>query len=273
MQGYMNIEAFKKLIWKYYKENKRILPWREEISPYGVVVSELMLQQTQVSRVLVKYPDFLDKFPDFATLATAPFDKLLRVWQGMGYNRRAKYLQQIAQKITEEYGGVLPEDTSILETFPGIGPATASAIITYTYNKPEVFIETNIRRIYIHHFFSDAEGIADTDIFPFVAKTVHTENPREWYYALMDYGTALAKTVENPNRRSKHYTKQSKFEGSNRQVRGSILKALLENGPLTKEDMVMVTTFERDRVYPVLDELAQEGFVKEERGKYIIHNA
>ncbi len=266
----MEITAFKKIITSYYQENKRILPWREEITPYGVVLSELMLQQTQVSRVLIKYPEFLVNFPDFETLAKAPLEKLLRVWQGMGYNRRAKYLQLIAQKIVKEYKGVVPQTPEILQTFPGIGPATARSIITYIYNKPEIFIETNVRRVYIHHFFANASNITDKDLIPLVENTIDKINPREWYYALMDYGTALAKRVENPNRKSHHYSKQSKFEGSNRQVRGMILKVLLEKGSLTKEDLVTITDFERDRVYPVLEDLAHEGFVQEEKGKYRI---
>lgn len=266
----MTEAAFLKLIWDYYSEHKRILPWREHIFPYGVVISELMLQQTQVSRVLVKYPEFLVSFPNFTALANAPFDKLLRVWQSMGYNRRAKYLQLIAKKIMEEYEGVVPQNPRILETFPGIGPATARSIITYIYNKPEIFIETNIRRIYIHHFFADATSISDKEIYPLVEKTLDTKNPREWYYALMDYGTALSKTVVNPNRKSKHYAKQSKFEGSNRQLRGGILKILLDKDHLTKEDIVLLTNFEKDRVYPVLEELQAEGFVNENNGMYTV---
>lgn len=266
----MDTQEFNQFIWNYYKDNKRILPWRESITSYGVVVSELMLQQTQVPRVLVKYPEFLVNFPDFESLAQAPFERLLRVWQGMGYNRRVKYLQQIAQKIIWEHRGVVPDNPTTLEAFPGIGPATARSIITYIYNKPEIFIETNIRRIYIHHFFSDASNISDKQLYPFIEKTIDKKNPREWYYALMDYGTALAKIVANPNRKSKHYTKQSKFEGSNRQVRGGILKILLEKEKLTKEDIVVLTNFERERVYPVLEELQNEGFINEKKGIYTI---
>lgn len=266
----MDLEEFKKNILDFYKKNKRILPWREEITSYGVVVSELMLQQTQVSRVLIKYPEFITTFPDFISLAQAPFESLLRVWQGMGYNRRAKYLQQIAQKIAKEYGGGLPDNPLVLESFPGIGLATARSIVTYAYNKPEIFIETNIRRIYIHHFFQDKEGVSDKDLLPIIEKTVDKSNPREWYYALMDYGTALSKTVENPNRKSKHYMKQSKFEGSNRQVRGGILKTLLEHGAMVPEDIMKKTNFEKERVYPVLEDLTKEGFVNEKKGKYQI---
>ena len=266
----MDKTAFKNIIWDYYRTNRRPMPWRDEITEYGVVVSELMLQQTQVVRVLIKYPEFMNAFPTFQALASSPLVDLLRVWQGMGYNRRAKYLQAIAQKIVKAYGGALPTDPEILETFPGIGPATARSIVTYAFNKPEVFIETNIRRIFIHHFFQDKEGISDKELYPFVEATVDQENPRDWYYALMDYGTYLAKQVPNPNRKSKHYTKQSKFEGSKRQVRGTILKILLDKGNLDREALVTETGFNNERVYPILEDMKQEGFISEEKGEYFI---
>ncbi len=152
------------------------------------------------------------------------------MWQGLGYNRRAKYLQESAKKVVNEFGGTLPQDQKILATFPGIGAATAASICTFAFNAPVAFIETNIRRVFIHHFFNDAESVSDKDILPMVESTLDRENPREWYWALMDYGAHLAKTMPNPNRRSKHYTKQSKFEGSNRQIRGAIVRLLLDQG-------------------------------------------
>lgn len=272
MKKTIDTEGFKATIYTYYKVHKRILPWREIITPYGVVVSELMLQQTQVSRVLQKYPSWLTVFPDFESLAQAPFSEILTIWQGMGYNRRAKYLQAIAQKIVGEYGGTVSENPSVLETFPGIGPATARSIITYIYNIPQVFIETNIRRIYIHHFFKDAEGVSDKQLYPLVEATLDRRNPREWYFALMDYGTYLATVVENPNRKSNQYSKQSKFEGSNRQVRGAVLRTLLASGNLDRDEIVQALAFDKERVYPVLDELKKEGFVTETGNRYTIQN-
>ncbi|HRN71091.1 MAG TPA: A/G-specific adenine glycosylase, partial [Candidatus Woesebacteria bacterium] len=208
-------------------------------------------------------------FPDFQSLAKASNIDLLRVWQGMGYNRRALYVREIAKIISEKYNGVVPQDPDMLDAMPGIGPATARSIIVYTYNKPELFIETNVRRVFIHHFFEDTEGIADSEIFPILDNALDKKNPREWYYAVMDYGTWLGRNIINPNRKSTHYVKQSKFEGSKRQVRGAILKELVK-GDREKEDLLVSLGFEKERVYDVLRELEKEGFVAEKRGKYKI---
>lgn len=253
-------ETFKKLIWDYYHKNKRDLPWRTNITPYNIVISEVMLQQTQVPRIISKYNEFIQELPSFEALAQANFQQVLKLWQGIGYNRRAIYLQQIAKIIVEKYDGNLPDDPIILDSFPGIGAATAASIVVYAYNKPIPFIETNIRRIYIHHFFADKQDIHDEDIMPIVEETIDNQNPREWYYALMDYGTMLAKLVDNPNKRSKHYVKQSKFEGSNRQIRGKILKELLI-GPQTTKNIFKVLDDNPLRVENIISELEMEGFL------------
>lgn len=234
------ILEFKKTITDYYKANGRDLPWRKTSNPYHIVVSEIMLQQTQVPRVVEKYNQFLAIFPTWENLVDAQFSEVLQVWSGLGYNRRAKYLQQIAQKVVNEFNGILPDDPVILETFPGIGRATAASIIVYTFNKPIPFIETNIRRVFIHHFFKAKENIDDLEVRPLVEKTIDIENPKEWYWALMDYGTILATQIENPNRKSKHYGKQSRFEGSVRKVRGEILRQLLKNKQLTEGEIYQI---------------------------------
>jgi A/G-specific adenine glycosylase len=230
-------QQFKKTLKDFYKESARDLPWRRTSNPYHIVISEVMLQQTQVPRVIEKYGEFLKTFPSWRALANASFAEVLEVWSGLGYNRRAKYLHEIAQKVIHEHDGTLPSDPIILETFPGIGKATASSVAVYAFNEPHVFIETNVRRVFIHHFFSDASGVDDKDIAPLVEKTLDHENPKEWYWALMDYGTYLASTIENPNRKSKHYAKQSKFEGSVRKVRGEILRQLIKYKSLTEKEL------------------------------------
>lgn len=209
------------------------MPWREDTSPYSIFISEVMLQQTQVSRVFRKYPEFLESFPSFSSLAEADLTDVLRAWQGMGYNRRGKYLRDGAKIIVEEHGGILPDNPVILDTLPGIGLATAGSISCFAYNKPTVFIETNIRRSVIFHFFKDQEAVHDSDILPIVQKCLQkiektkSISYREWYWALMDYGTYLATYISNPNRQSRHYAIQSKFEGSDRQVRGRLLRGYL----------------------------------------------
>lgn len=262
-------DKFIATVWDYYAQHKRDLPWRKDITPYNIVISEVMLQQTQVSRIITKYEPFITELPNFQTLADASLPVLLELWQGIGYNRRAIYLQRLAQRVVEEYNGQLPDNPIILDTFPGIGEATAASICVYAFNKPIPFIETNVRRIYIHHFFHDRTDIDDREIMPFVQKTLDTENPREWYYALMDYGTMLGRTIDNPNKRSKHYSIQSQFEGSDRQIRGMVLKKLL-NQSVDKQELYTVLAKDESRVDKVITQLEKEGFIIEEGGMYRI---
>ena len=262
------IALFRDLILSYYRAHGRDLPWRHTTDPYRILVSEIMLQQTQVERVAVKYPEFLDRFPDFKSLARARRSEVLLAWQGMGYNRRAIALQETARRVTEEYGGRLPADVETLATFPGIGKATAAAISAYAFNMQVAYIETNIRRIFIHFFFQDREGIRDDEILPLVERTLYRENPREWYSALMDYGTVLKKRTANPNRRSASYSRQRRFEGSDRQIRGRILALVLDEGTVTEKEMILRLCEEPGRVKRILGDLAREGFVAESEGAY-----
>ena len=249
-----SVPEFQQVVWEYYRQHGRQMPWRDDPTPYGVAVSEIMLQQTQVSRVLQKYPVFLAAFPDWQTLAVARLVDVLAVWQGLGYNRRALNLHKLAQSVVGDFGGVLPDDPIVLWKLPGIGPGTAGSIAAFAFNRPVVFIETNIRRVFIHHFFADTSKVADTELLPFIEQALDHANPREWYYALMDYGAHLAVAVPNPNRRSKHYARQPQFEGSDRQIRGAIVRLLLEFPVLTAQDVAnRFPTESPDRVARILD--------------------
>jgi len=259
--------TFVREVWEFYKNNKRPMPWREDISPYSIFVSEVMLQQTQVSRVMIKYPLFLQFFPDFKSLAHADTPTLLSVWQGMGYNRRALYLRSAARIIENIFDSQLPKDIAQLDELPGIGHATACSIAAFAFNMPVSFIETNIRRVYIHHFFSNKDKIDDKDILPIVTETVSKENPREWYWALMDYGAYLAKKGKNPNTKSRHYNKQNKFEGSVREVRGGILNLLLKRSyTLNKLREIYVD----ERLFTALEQMEKEGFITKDKDRYRI---
>src|SRR3989338_9445576 len=205
------ILKFRSIVWTYYRKYGRDLPWRHTADPYAIVVSEVMLQQTQVERVRGKYEEFLRKFPTFASLARASAPHVVGVWEGLGYNGRAIALRNLAKIVTEKYGGALPENMEELEKLPGIGVATAGSIRAFAFNAPEIFVETNIRRAVIHHFFSRREKIDEKRIQEMVQTTLDKKKPREWYWALMDYGAMLGKTVVNPNRRSAYYRKQSPF--------------------------------------------------------------
>jgi A/G-specific adenine glycosylase len=259
------VSLFRTIIYDYYHEKGRDQPWRHTTDPYNIYVSEIMLQQTQVERVLGKYEEFITEFPDFAVLAGAPLEDVLRVWQGMGYNRRAKALKEGAKRVVNEFNGSLPDDTEILSTFPGIGKATACSIAAFAFNKPVVFIETNIRRVFIHFFFHDQEAIQDSDILPLVEKTLDRSDPKQWYYALMDYGSMLKKHIQNPNRRSAAYTRQSRFEGSDRQVRGLVLKKLLEKGEMDENELIALINENRERVEKIIHQMKHEGFIQQKK--------
>jgi A/G-specific adenine glycosylase len=220
-----------------------------------------MLQQTQVERVAVKYPAFIAAFPDFPALAGAPLSDILAVWQGMGYNRRAISLQKCARRVVEEYDGALPQDPEILATFPGIGRATAASICAFAFNMPVVFIETNIRRVFIHYFFGDRGQVDDSEILPIARQALLEDDPRSWYNALMDLGTMLKKAGKNPNRRSRQYTKQTAFEGSDRKIRGRILRLLLEEKHMTEKAIAEKCPEDPARVFRILRDLETEGFV------------
>jgi len=258
--------AFRAGIYLFYRKHGRDLPWRSTADPYRVLVSEVMLQQTQVQRVMSKYEPFLSRFPDFKTLAGAATGEVLAAWQGLGYNRRALALRQMAITVEEEFGGALPDNEQDLRSLPGVGPYTAAAVLVFAFNRPSVLIETNIRRVFIHCFFGDCDGVTDAEIRPLVSNSMDKANPREWYNALMDYGAFLSSLPENPNRRSRHYQRQNPFEGSVRQVRGAILRMLVGCGEVSEHDLIQALELSPARVQPVLSQLEREGFVETKEG-------
>jgi A/G-specific adenine glycosylase len=264
------VNKFQKNIWNYYKKHRRRFPWRNTNNPYHILISEFMLQQTQVERVVSKYEEFVSVFPDIYCLSQSSLRKVLSIWKGLGYNRRALNLRLCAQKIVNDYSGDIPQSIDHLTQLPGIGKATASAIVAFAFNKPSVFIETNIRRVYIHFFFHDKEGIHDREILPIIEKTLKRRNPREWYYALMDYGSMLKKEFKNPNRKSLHYQKQSSFEGSRRQIRGVILKELLKEEQLSCSSLIKRLGKEPGKVKEILIQMQKEGIIQRIGLKYLI---
>lgn len=256
------IAQFREMVWHYYRDHARVMPWRETPTPYYVSVSEMMLQQTQVSRVVLKFEHFVSRFPDWQALASAGLPEVLEVWQGLGYNRRARWLHQLAQAVVGQYDGDLPTDQNELVKLPGIGPNTAGSIAAFAFNQPVVFIETNIRRVFIHHFFEDHTDVSDKQLMPFIEKSLDQENPRDWYYALMDYGSYLVKTVPNPNRKSRHYARQSTFEGSHRQLRGKVLRYFLEHRTVTQKQLSQEFSGESlHRLDQVIDEYVKEKLI------------
>jgi len=257
------VTAFRTMIYAHYRSSPRPMPWRETGDPYRILVSEVMLQQTQVERVKLKYTEFLMAFPTAKELATAPLPEVLGLWQGLGYNRRAIALKRCAEQIMSRFNGCFPVTASELESLPGIGPYTARAVAAFAFGIAEPLIETNIRTVFIHFFFHGQEKVNDREILPLVERTLDHDNPRDWYYALMDYGVMLKQTLPNPGRRSRHHTQQSRFEGSNRQLRSRILREIMKQPGIALVSLLTMLVAKREAVELNLVALQREGFLIE----------
>lgn len=259
----MSPRKFRELVWKHYAAHGRHdLPWRKTHDPYRILVSEVMLQQTQVERVIPYYAAFLKKFPTVSKLASASLADVLRAWQGLGYNRRAKMLHAAAKTVVERHRGKMPADAAALLALPGIGPYTAGAVAAFSANADSLIIETNIRTAVTHHFFRDAEKVADADVLAILKKAHPEGRSREWHAALMDYGAHLKKSGVRINARAKGYAKQKTFAGSMREARGAILKALA-SGPASKRKLLLLLGDDRTgQLAQALAALTAEGLVE-----------
>lgn len=258
------MDDFTARVWGYYHEHARTMPWRDAPTFYNVLVSEMMLQQTQVSRVVPKFMAFIEQFPTVLALAKAPQADVTKQWVGLGYNRRAKYLHD-ASKLIVQNGQ--PDNLDNLVKLPGIGKNTAAAIMNYVYNVPTPFIETNVRTVYTNYFFAGQMNITDSQIMELVVATIDRNNPREWFWALMDYG-AHQKAEGNANlNASKHYKKQSALKGSVRQMRGWIITELASADTTAT---AMQSKFGDDWRYErALEALKKDGLISETHG--ILH--
>jgi A/G-specific adenine glycosylase len=278
------VKEFKKIVWSHYRRSGRDLPWRRTRDPYRIFVSEIMLQQTQVSRVIPKYKSFVKRFPSFTALAAASLRDVLAEWKGLGYNRRALNLKRAAEMVVKDFRGKLPKTAEELVKLPGVGPNTAGSLLAFAHNLPLPFIETNIRSAYIHFFFQGKTNIHDRDILPLIRKTLPKQSARlprsnsrpgeftigEWYYALMDYGSWLKREHPNPSRRSAHHARQSPFKGSHRELRSKVLQYVLENSRATAKKAAKTLRLEEAETADILRELAAEGLIKGNRRSFIV---
>ena len=263
-------QNFRRKIYLHFKKHGRDLPWRHTKDPYHILVSEIMLQQTQVDRVIARYTEFIRIFPDLFVLAKAPKDRLLGAWQGLGYNRRSLMLQTCARIVVEKYGGTIPADAVLLQNLPGIGVATGGSLCAFAFNQPVVFIETNIRSVFIHEFFRQKSRVSDKELVPLIEQTMDRKNPRRWYSALMDYGSYLKKTIPNPSRKSSRFVTQAKFQGSDRQVRGKILRMLLTQGKAGFKEIEHLVQIDPLRLHTIVAALKLEGFIRQRNRWYSI---
>lgn len=253
----MDKAQFAALLASKTKELYRDMPWREDTRPYYVLVSELMLQQTQVARVVPKFLEFIEMFPDIETLALADLSDVLRLWQGLGYNRRAKYLHDSAKMIAQDFNGMFPESETDILKLPGVGKNTAGAIRAYSFNQPSIFVETNIRTVYIHHFFADNFAVDDKQIIEKIEATIDRVHPREFYWSLMDYGSWLKAHGVKNIAHSKHYKKQTPLKGSLREMRGEIVRRI------TRGDIAWRNDIEHDpRFDEALTGLRKDGLIQ-----------
>lgn len=274
------MQEFCDRVWEEGRAHGRDLPWRHIADPYGVLVSEIMLQQTQVTRVLRYWQRFMSLFPTIDALAAADASDVLAAWQGLGYNRRALALKRAADECSAQLAGRLPETVEDLQKLPGIGLATAAGVMSFAHNKPSVYLETNVRAVFLHELFPDREKVSDKELVPLVAASCPQDNPRDWYYALLDYGAYLKQTQVNPSRRSAHHVRQSTFEGSRRQKRAELLRCVLaaESDGISEAALrKALDKFEREHGRDAVDaelfegivsDMVAEGFFRRENGLY-----
>ena len=273
----MTNAKFRRIVYSYYKKSGRHdLPWRTPalrlrtngtLDPYKIMISEIMLQQTQVDRVIPKYKSFLKRFPTIHALADAPLASVLDEWSGLGYNRRARFLKLAAQAVIEKHQGKFPKEKSVMLHLPGIGEYTAGAIRAFAFDQPDVLLETNIRSVYIHCFFPGKKSVHDKELIPLVENTLDKKNPRMWYSALMDYGAYIKSQTTNPTRKSIGYKRQSTFIGSNRQIRGKMLKYMIKNGSFAAKDMSFIDP-DFGKITEALRGLIKDGLVRKVGSSY-----
>lgn len=280
------LARFRRTVLERGAELYRDLPWRRTRDPYQVWVSEAMLQQTQTTRVDGRWQRWLQRFPTVMDLAAAEPADVLDEWQGLGYNRRALALHRAAKALAEG-GGTVPSDARELQALPGVGPATAAGIRAFAFDLHAVYLETNVRAVLLYELFPDRDDVADRELVGIVDATCPadasdpSDDPRTWYYALLDYGAHLKRTVPNPSRRSRSHVRQSRFEGSHRQKRAAALRVLLAHRTQGAAGVDLGTVHEEldamereagrtplgaDEVRALLDELASEGFCRREGG-------
>lgn len=253
--------AFRRAVLDHYSREGRDFSWRRTRDPWSILVSEVMLQQTQTHRVEPKYDAWMQRFPDAQSVSAAPLPDLYEAWKGLGYNSRAVRLRETARLCVEHHGGQPPAEEKALLALPGIGRYTARAVMAFAWGLPSAFLETNIRATLIFHFFRGQEKVQDRMLEGVAAGLVDTADPRTWYYALMDYGAWLKKHEPNPSRKAAAYKRQSSFKGSVRQARGAVLRVLGERASVGLAWMAAESGIDYGRLRTAAEGLERDGFI------------
>ncbi len=260
-------QKFRSLVHGFYAESGRDFPWRKTSDPYRILVSEIMLQQTQTSRVEERYPEFLRAFPTVCDLANARQADVLALWQGMGYYRRARNLHKAAEMVCNEFGGAIPREYESIRLLPGVGDYTAAAVTAFAFNKPAAMIETNIRAVYLYAWHPNRRDVTDKELLSLIERTMDRKRPREWFYGLMDFGVALKRARPRIHERSKHHVKQSRFEGSDRQLAARILKAIVAaESPISMRAIQQALDSDPTRVGCAVERLIHDKLVARTNG-------
>lgn len=257
------IQRFRRKVFRFYQKHKRDLPWRKTNDPYRITVSEIMLQQTQVDRVIPKYHEWISRWPTWRALSRATSYELLSAWSGLGYNRRALFLGKMARAIVHNHKGQMPDDPDGLRKLPGVGPYTSRAILIFAFNRPLATIDTNIRRVLIHEFgLSGETSVAELEDLAY--RVLPKRRSREWHNALMDYSRLVLP------RQMKHVppvSRQSRFEGSLRQIRGEIIRQLVSQQSITAGQIIKATGRSREDVALAIEAMTREGIVQKFRNR------
>lgn len=255
---------FHQKIFSWWDENRRTFPWRETTDPYLIMVSEIMLQQTQASQVSSKYSEFVEKFPTAKKLAIASKADILTIWSGLGYNRRALWLQEAARTISEL--GDFPQTPEELIKLKGIGAYAARSILIFAFNFDIATVDTNIRRILIAENFA-YEETSEKQLFEIATELLPLGKSRDWHNALMDYGaTFLTSRKAGISPTSKHIC----FKGSDREKRGQILKFVLENKEASISDLRKLLRTNKAHLDAILEKMIKEGLLTKTEGNYYV---
>jgi A/G-specific adenine glycosylase len=261
------IQQFQKKILEWYAINIRDFPWRQDRNPYHILISEVMSQQTQISRVVPKYEAWLEKFPTIEALAAAKISEVLAAWSGLGYNRRALFLKKAAEVIVQTYDGKFPQDEKSLRSLPGIGEYTARALLCFAFDQQIAVVDTNVRKVILVEFPDALDTIKDIQLI--AEQLLPHGKAYEWNQALMDYSSAILKQEKIP------IPKQSKFHGSHRYYRGQILKNLLQKKTIAVKEMGGLikkeyTNSDEKWLQKLIEELRAEGFIVIKNGEIIL---